>query len=66
MNPLLFPALLKFWRGRQGQSQLDLALSAAGGAEDRWSGGAERLFAVAASEVGWGAVLESFGRPVNL
>ncbi len=28
MNDLLFPALLKFWRGRHGQSQLDLALSA--------------------------------------
>lgn len=28
MNDLLFPALLKFWRGRHGQSQLDLALDA--------------------------------------
>jgi transcriptional regulator with XRE-family HTH domain len=28
MSDLLFPALLKFWRGRHGQSQLDLALTA--------------------------------------
>jgi transcriptional regulator with XRE-family HTH domain len=28
MNDLLFPALLKFWRSRHGQSQLDLALTA--------------------------------------
>jgi len=28
MNDQLFPALLKFWRGRHGQSQLDLALTA--------------------------------------
>ncbi len=28
MSDLLFPALLKFWRGRHGQSQLDLALAA--------------------------------------
>ncbi len=27
MNDQLFPALLKFWRGRHGQSQLDLALT---------------------------------------
>ncbi|NMM29034.1 MAG: helix-turn-helix transcriptional regulator [Glaciimonas sp.] len=28
MTDRLFPALLKYWRGRHGQSQLDLALSA--------------------------------------